>query len=546
MNAGLVWLLRHGPRSRIRSLTRRTRGAKGVLLAVGVVAVLAVLVAGQVPEWTRRAADPDAFAVQLETTRVAAPLVLTLLLVLMDLSGRGLYFRPAEIDFLFPAPVSRADLLLYQLVTRAGVSLLSGLWTAIFVVRWAGTVAGGIAAAALTMVFLQLASQAGSLALAALGARAAPRVRWAFWGVVLALAAVGARSALASIPEGADGAEAFATFASSPWVVAATAPTQPFARLFTAASVPDALLWLGACLAELGVLTLVILGLDVAYEESAIASSRRVQERLRRMRSGEGAFLPTASRARRRRVPALPRFGGAGPVARRQFLELVRNPSSVVWTGVSILFCTAVIVGVGRHQGATESTALPVAALAAALGLTTFANQGFTFDFRRDLDRMAEWKLLPIPAAALAAGQLVTATVVFSLIQGLAVALVIALGGAPAWVPGVALLVLPPWNWLSAAIDNALFLWFPYRIAPEDTARVPFVGRMMLTMLLKGLAVGAVVALVAVPTAAGFALGGAFTWIGAGVGFLLLVASAALSTLLVASAFRDYDVSRDV
>ena len=49
------------------------------------------------------------------------------LTVIAAVSERGLYFSPAEIGFLFPAPVGRRELLLYNLVTRLGVQVLSGI-----------------------------------------------------------------------------------------------------------------------------------------------------------------------------------------------------------------------------------------------------------------------------------------------------------------------------------------------------------------------------------------------------------------------------------
>lgn len=550
MNPGLVWLLRMGPRAWLRSLGRKVQGGKRVLLVVGVVFVLLVMVGGQVPQWIDRAKHPERAAGYLETARLVTPLAMTFLILLIDLSGRGLYFRPAEIDFLFPAPVSRRDLLIYQLVARGGMSMLSGLWTAIFVLQWAGTIVGGFVAVLLTMVFLQLTSQVGSLAIAALGARWAPKARIAFWGAVAAFAIVGARSSLAAIEPDASTHDALVAFAESPFVVVATAPTQPFAQLFTADTYGGVLLWLLACVAEMALMVVLLLRLDVAFEEAALASSRKMQERIRRMRSGEGAFLPSAGSARRRRIPRLPRLGGIGPVARRQLLDLVRNPSSVVWTTVSLLFCAGIIVVIGSGEGEGRLAGASYGAAAAAIALTTFANQGFTFDFRRDLDRMAELKMLPLRPAALCAGQLVAPTIVFTLVQSAALVIVFAFGNLPPWAALVAAFVLPPWNWISSALDNALFLLLPYRIAPEDTARVPFIGKMLLTMMMKSVAVGGVAVGVAVPVAVGFAIdggaGGAAVWVGAAVGWCVLAAAAVASTWLVAFMFRRFDVARDV
>jgi hypothetical protein len=543
VNAGLVWLLRNQPRAFLRSLTRKGRGGKRWLMIAGVALVVPAILAGQLPLWLDRMEDPEGAVAAVERARDVAPLILLAMLVLIDLSGRGLYFRPAEIDFLFPAPVPRRDLLLFQVLTRAGLSGLSGLWTGIFVVRWAGMVAWGFVATALAMVFLQLASQIGSLVLAALGEKG-PRVRAIAWSAVAVLAALGAYGAYASVPSDATGGDAFVSFARSPFVLAATLPAQPFARLFTATGWGEAALWCAACLGLLGAMFAVVMRLDVSYEEAALAASRRVQERLRRMRSGEGAFLPSSDRARRRRLPAFPRLGGAGPLARRQFLELVRNPGSVLWTAGSLLVCSGIILAVGAREGGGSGGA--IGAAAAAIVLTTFANQGFTFDFRRDLDRMAELKLLPLRPAAVAAGQLVAPTVVFTLIQALVLALVVASGAVPAWGLPVAVAVLLPWNWLSAAIDNALFLVLPYRIAPEDPAKVPFFGRMMLTMMCKTVAVGVVAFVVALPVVAGVAVGGAAAVAGIVGAWLVLAAAAAAATFAVGAVFRHYDAARDV
>lgn len=537
MNAGLVWLLRNSPRAFVRSLLRKSTGAKRWLMVLGAAFLMFVLVAGQIPQWRRRLADPEGAARDLEMVRAVAPLVLTGFLLLIEVSGRGLYFRPPEIDFLFPAPVSRRDLLLFQVITRAGLSALSGLWTAIFTVKWAGTIAGGVVASMLTIVFLQLTSQASSLALAAFGARAGPRVRFAVWTCVLGAAAAGGWLAVRDVPHDAPLRDTIAAFASSPAVVVVTAPAIPFARLFTAPDVGEAALWFLACAAETAVLLSIILRLDVAFEEAAIASSRRMQERLARMRSGEGAFVPSADRARRRRVPMLPRLGGVGPVARRQLLELVRNPSSVLWTAGSLVACSGVILAVGRHEDGGPSSGAAIGAASAAVALTTFANQGFTFDFRRDLDRLAEFKRLPLRPVALAAGQIVTPTIVFTLLQTLALALVAAFTPLPSWVPALAAVVLPPWNWVSAALDNAIFLVLPYRIAPEDSARVPFVGRMFLTMMIKGAAVLAVAVAVAIPCVVGASLGETGAFVGCAIGWVVLVAAAAASTWLPAWAF---------
>src|SRR5262249_43817489 len=111
------------------------------------------------------------------------------------------------------------------------------------------------------------------------------------------------------------------------------------------------------------------------------------------------------------------------------------------------------------------------------------------FDFRSDVDRMDALKALPIPAPAMVVGELVVPVLLLTLAQG---AFLVLAAGAPRDARYVfeALVFLPPYNALLVEVDAVLFLWFPFRLLPGSSMDFAIMGRQMLLMLTKTVAVG--------------------------------------------------------
>ena len=178
--------------------------------------------------------------------------------------------------------------------------------------------------------------------------------------------------------------------------------------------------------------------------------------------------------------------------------------------------------------------------------MTVFMTQNLALDFRRDLDRMAYLKSLPLPPAGVALGQILPGILVFTILQAVAISvLALALGIAMPW-PTPMLLLLLPFNWLSMALDNVLFLLFPYRFAPKEAGNVQFMGRAMMVMMAKMLAL-------MVALAAAGMTGWLFWWLGgesmvfASVGAALaLSAEATAFTYLLGRVFAGFDVTVDI
>ena len=63
---------------------------------------------------------------------------LMVLVMLGAFSPLGLYFRPADVDWLLTAPLTRAELVIYNVALRARTAFLSGLFLSLLP-TWRGT-----------------------------------------------------------------------------------------------------------------------------------------------------------------------------------------------------------------------------------------------------------------------------------------------------------------------------------------------------------------------------------------------------------------------
>ena len=524
----LWFLLWRDTLGQLRLLWRRLRGWRA---AVGI--VLFALLLGGAFALTATLPDPPSLGAAREGVRRYAPLGLFALVLLGAVAPRGLYFRPPEVAWLFPAPVRRSELVIFNVLSRARMALLSAAWLAAFPSLRGRSFSTSLLGYFLSMLLLQISAQWFAVLRVWLAAR--PRARRVAGACGVAAAAA---AGVLSLSSGLAALEPLLFL------------TRPFVEVVSAESLAAGLLWAAPCVLLLGLLVFSLCTLEVDYLEAAMERSRGAREQRARMRS-EGGVFAGGPRSGRVRLPRFPRLGGAGPLAWRQCMDVVRNPRGVV------LVLLVVMSGAGGvvllpHFGADTAKLPPAMLPAIGVGMVFLASlmsgDNLAFDFRRDLDRMDVLKSLPISPLAIAAGQIAAATLFACLIQLIGI-FAIALGTGvrpPASAPWLLLLLLlPPANWSAIAIDNAFFLWMPYRTVTDDPGDVGFMGRMMFSIVLK---FGIVAALV------GMAGGGAFAVYRLSGGSLSAAALAALGlfvaaclplTQLVAWRFRRFDVARD-
>jgi len=552
VNKGLLYLLRKRPLARLRWMRRRMGLWKSlaigafVVLVVGSMTLPRLLVAF---DPAAQAQVAERIANNARMLRALGPLAILMMALLATVAGRGLYFRREEIDFLFPAPVSRRDLLLFNVASRLMVQLLSAAWISIFLFDSFGTVVGGLLGTFLVFAAVQLVAQNASVLTGALGKRLPEPVRWAALLVTLVAVYVGFQSRAASLPAGSSLVEQVEAFVDTPLLIVLSAPTRPFIEIILAPDLASALLPAAMALALTGLLVGSLMAFDVAYLESSLHFSRKVQARLERMRAGGGVFGSAGGGRRfRLRVPRLPRMGGAGPLAWRQLTEITRNLRGLAGMLVAALFFGAVFVGIASVSDGDEApAALAVSGLAMTFMFVTMMTQNFAFDFRGDLDRLSVLRALPIAPLPLATGQILPAALALTFVQYAVGTLVFIASDAIGVGVFLAYAVLvPPLCYLIIGVDNAVFLVMPYRLVTDDPGNLPFLGRMMFVMGIKGAVLASLSCMAFGVGAGAYYLGGESVVFGAIVAALALVGLAVPMTWAVAVAFQRFDLGKDI
>ena len=176
----------------------------------------------------------------------------------------------------------------------------------------------------------------------------------------------------------------------------------------------------------------------------------------------------------------IPRWGGAGTLLWRQLLGARRHSGSLLTAMIApaVLACAPVFV-----------IADPMLAFLSTIGTLAFYTflllpTAIRFDFRRDLDRLAILKGLPITPTATVIGQTIAPVLIASLFQAAVLAFAIIARSFPPHYFFLAMAIMIPLNALVFALDNLIYLLYPYRIQQEG---LEIFLRTMLTFTGKGL-----------------------------------------------------------
>ena len=179
-------------------------------------------------------------------------------------------------------------------------------------------------------------------------------------------------------------------------------------------------------------------------------------------------------------LPRIPRWGGAGALAGRQLKGALRHRSSllVAMIAPTIFACSPIFI--------IEHPFTAFLATAGTLAFYTFLllPTALRFDFRRDLDRLATLKALPITPTAAIVGQTLSPVMITTAFQSAVLAFACAVLSLPPHHFLMAMLVMMPLNVLVFGLDNLIYLLYPYRVQQEG---LEIFLRTMLTFTGKGL-----------------------------------------------------------
>ena len=179
------------------------------------------------------------------------------------------------------------------------------------------------------------------------------------------------------------------------------------------------------------------------------------------------------------------------------------------------------------------------------LGMGFFLSSIISFDFRADVERMAELKALPIAPLPLTLGQLVTPVAVASAVQWVVTVALVALSGHLSVVTGgIAALVLPV-SMILIAVDNLWFLLFPMRSGMPGSLDFQRMGQMMLMMMVKFLLLGFGGGLAAGLGYGAYRLSGGYLGAAFAIAWLVLISIALALVPAIATAFTRFDVAAD-
>lgn len=545
MNRALLKLYLLTVKGALRSLARKfstIRGALLSLVAFGFIGmmfvnlIVMVFIRGRVP-----------FVSSDRTTAITSLLPFGMLAYFLagispSLGERAIHFTPSEIDFLFPAPFTRRQLLGFYLLRGLVGKLALAAIVATSIASLVPSILSAMVGILLCLVFLHGAMIAAQLIQQTISTQLYSRGRQILMIIVVVAVGIGIARA---VPSGLDHWARITEFRASTAIRVVIAPFEVFSRIIVSPQVTQSLPDLAIAVVMNVVVYCLVFGLDSRFEDMAVRTSQRIYERMQAI--GRGNMYAAASKRTvysRSLVPKLPSWNGVGPNLRRQLMGGLRDLQSMFWAAIVIAAAFAVVMFFVVRENPKILDYVGYGVLGfTAYGTFIMASQ-LPFGFRSDLNHMEVLKSLPIRPMAIATAEVVSATIIGCLGQWLLILAgffgapsqaLILLMGAPFFVP---------FNLLLFGISNLLLLLFPFRMV-SSSPDVTLMGRVMILMfgnllaLMVGVGIAAIPAGIVFLTTASWVATFVAAWIG-----LVLVGIALL--FAVGWAFQRFDVSTDM
>lgn len=415
---------------------------------------------------------------------------------------RALAFTPAEVDFLFPAPLTRRQLVLYKLLrAQATIFLNVVIWTLLLRRGDATGVDLVFRPLSLWLLLATLHLHRLGATLVRLGAVGHGRVGLRRMAIPLTLFGIAA-GAVAGVlvftwPEGGisslSGLSAWIREATDApmarvalWPAAvAVAPVYAETAMEWVRSMLPALLLLGAHL-------LWVVRADAAFEEAAVGAAAW---RASRVRDRMNAAPDPGSLARRisARLPLAPNGAPAVALLWKNMLAAARTER----LAVPVVAFPLIALGFALFGNAMPSNIRDIAALGLATWLIVTIAAGPNWvrnDLRRDLTRLELLKSWPVEGSSIVSTSALSSALALSILQLLA-----ALAAFSAAAPTLfeefgyssvfamvvtAVIGLPVLNLLASLVHNGASLLFPawVHLGPERPGGLEAMGQLYLTL----------------------------------------------------------------
>jgi hypothetical protein len=503
--AALLYLYRHSAVNRLRRQLARVRNPRYLLaMVLGALYLWWALVRNP-----GMRADQGPFRAAVGADGVLLPFLAVGLLLaaawwwLASTDRSAIAFSPAEVQFLFPAPVSRRTLVHAKLLrAQFGILVNVLVWTVLLRggasgAAWERGLALWLLFSTITLHRLGATLVRSNVVEHARAGRRRALLSIAVFVALLAALVAGLLPALPALRAAADqGIGALAR-------AAAAALDQPLPRLAlwpaTALLAPvfttGTATWLARVPAALAVCALHyawVMRMDAAFEEAALEASQHRAERIQRVKAQQLGKARARS-GRLAKVPALPVRGRPeAAIAWKNVAAALRGGG---WRAQFLVF-TLGLVGFGLAvRQAADNVADAIAALAVAWGamLLFIGPLWLRFDLRLDLQRLDVLKALPIPGRRLVAAEIAGVTLLHSItVWGLLAAAGLLLAREPGSLDQLGLdlaralavvIAVPAMNALMFTVYNGTALLFPawVRLGSENRG-FESMGQNLLTM----------------------------------------------------------------
>ncbi|NIN10320.1 MAG: hypothetical protein GTN62_03240 [Gemmatimonadales bacterium] len=418
----------------------------------------------------------------------------------------ALAFSPAEVHFLFPAPLTRRSLIQFKLLRSQLAVVMSAVlltvivregalpWYLRIVSFWAMLSALHFHQIVASLIRSNAAQQGSS-----------GFYRTAIPIVIVGLAFIGlVWSVTAGLPDirSAEGvADALRRLTSVLDRPVPRIALLPFQLVVAPVFAADLSSWLRAMPGAIVVLALHyvwVIRTEAAFEEGAARAGVKRAERIAAIRAGK-AFSLAQSRTRRGQLLRF-KLRPTGPPARAivwknmlAFVGQLRPLTLVILlVGIGAVFAV-VVLSAGSWRSGVDAMALMGVIVAGMV--TMFGPLGFRHDLRRDLEKVELLRTYPLSSHSLVAAELAATTITLTVVQFGCLAVTLLLlpfTSIPATqLPGIlaigamAVVVLPAINALGIAIQNALALMFPgwLKIGADAPGGIEHMGQNILTIL---------------------------------------------------------------
>jgi len=500
MNGALRYLLLHSAKNRLRGQLARLRRPRYLLAVLAGGAYFGTLL------FNSRMPSP----LSGSTSSALGQLIYTAVIFVTIASGwifgsdrPALVFSEAEVQILFPAPLSRASLVRYKVAQAQIVVLFSVLIWVILLRRGATTLPFWMRAISLWIILstLYLHRVGASLvrtSAASHGARGVRRniVPIAIVTVVIAVAGWSIVRAVPGIRVAmtmGEGSEALARLATSQPL---SALLYPFRLLVTPLFAESWRQWAGAIIPAFALMAAHypwVTRTDAAFEEAvADAAAKR-------------ARLASAARGTRRRQ--LPDTEGAVPRPWFALAPTGHPAVAIVWknvlaytrtlrlTTLAILAVGVVVIGTAVYAQVGdwhELAAIGAVLCAIPLAMIVFLGPGFVrTDLRQDLLQLDQLRSYPLRGRTIVAAEVAGTVLILTAIQYVLLAIGALLASfdpnAPVPVGAVtliALVALPTLNAITLTVANGAALLFPgwVRLGDGRTSGIEAMGQNVLAI----------------------------------------------------------------